>query len=229
MPDSKLVEDVSLRNKTFVFRDRDEAGIRLAEKLEKYSSEGPLVLAIPKGGIPVGVAVAKRLKAPFDLIISRKVPLPYTREAGFGALTWDGIIVLNQELIRAAALSQKDIDQGIKTALKDLEEGTRTLRGSRPPPTVQGRLVILVDDGLASGYTMKSAIAYVEKHGARRVVVAVPTASSSALSLILPDVDEVVCLNVRSVYPFAVADAYVRWHDVSEEEARTYLRSLSEN
>jgi len=229
LPDSKLVEDVSLRNRTFVFRDRDEAGKRLAERLEKYRPENPLILAIPKGGIPIGAAVAKRLKASFDLIISRKIPLPYTREAGFGALTWDGIVVLNQEMISAAALIKRDIDRGIKVALEELEEGTRSLRGARPPPTVQGRLVILVDDGLASGYTMKAAVEYVRKHRARRIVVAVPTASSSALSIVLPEVDEVVCPNVRDLYPFAVADAYVEWHDVSEEEARSYLRSLSKS
>jgi len=226
LSDPKLVEDASLRNRTYVFRDRDEAGMRLAERLEKYHSEDPLVLAIPKGGIPVGIAVAKHLKASFDLIVSRKIPLPYTREAGFGALTWDGIIALNQEMIAAAALSKKDIDNGIKIAQEELKEGTRTLRNARPPPTVRDRLVMLVDDGLASGYTMKAAIAYVRKNGSKRIVVAVPTASSSALSLILPEVDEVVCLNVRNLYPFAVADAYEEWHDVSEQEARSYLNSL---
>lgn len=229
LSDPKLVEDSSLRNRTYVFRDRDEAGTRLAEKLEKYRSENPLVLAIPKGGIPVGLAVAKRLRASFDLIVSRKIPLPYTREAGFGALTWDGIMVLNQELISAASLNKRDIDHGIKVALEELEEATRSLRGGRPPPTVKDKLIILVDDGLASGYTMKAAIKYVRKHGARRVVVAVPTTSSSALSLILPELDELVCLNVRDLYPYAVADAYVEWHDVSEQEARSYLRSLADN
>lgn len=226
MPESKLVEDASVRNRTLIFRDRDDAGMRLAEKLQKYRSEDPLVLAIPKGGIPVGVAVAKRLKASFDLIVSRKIPLPYTREAGFGALTWDGIVVLNQRAVSAAALSQREIDRGIMIALQELEEGTRSLREEKPPPSVRDRIIILVDDGLASGFTMKAAVTYVRKHGAGRVVVAVPTASSSALSLLLPEVDEIVCLNVREFYPFAVADAYVEWHDLSEQEARSYLRSL---
>ena len=226
---ARIIDDSALRNLNFVFRDRDEAGIRLTQKLLEHKKESPLVLAIPSGGVPIGFAIAQSLEVPIDLIVARKIPLPYTREAGFGATTWDDITILNKALISAIPLSQSDIERGIAIAQKELKEKTRTLRGSRPLPEVREKTILLADDGLASGYTMLAAITYVRKHGAKKTVVAVPTASAGALTLVTPHVDEIICLNIRERVPFAVADAYNEWHDLTEKEVRSYLSKISYN
>ncbi len=219
----KIIEDLSLRNRRFVFRDRDEAGARLAERLLELKEKNPLVLAIPSGGVPIGLAVANRLEAPFDLLVSRKAPLPYTREAGFGAVTWDDIVVLNEELVTALGVNHEQVDEGVAVAKKELEEKTRLLRGDRAKPNVEDRCIILTDDGLASGFTMIAAVTFVRRHKAESVVAAVPTGSARSASLIAPFVDRLFCLNIREGFSFAVADAYARWYDLDEMEVRSYL------
>jgi putative phosphoribosyl transferase len=216
-----------LRNRTFVFRDRDEAGTRLAERLLEYKSWNPTVLAIPSGGVPIGFAVSQSLKAAFDLIVSRKMPLPYTREAGFGALTWDDIVILNEALITTMHLTQGQVEDGIAIAKKELEARTLLFRGDRPLPNVKDRFVILVDDGLASGFTMIAAATFMKRHGAERIVAAVPTSPLHSITRVASHVDELVCLNIREGSSFAVADAYVEWHDLTEMEVKSYLDRVS--
>jgi len=212
-----------LRNRTFVFRDRDEAGARLAERLLEHRNQNPVVLAIPSGGVPIGFAVSQRLGAPFDLIVSRKIPLPYTREAGFGALTWDDIMILNEALVTSIPLTKEQVEDGIAVAKRELEERTHLFRGDRPLPNVKDRCIILVDDGLASGFTMIAAVTFVKRHGAEKTVVAVPTGPMHSVTRVASHVDELVCLNIREGFSFAVADAYAEWHDLTEMEVQSYL------
>ncbi|NPA49550.1 MAG: phosphoribosyltransferase [Thermodesulfobacteria bacterium] len=222
---ARIYVNPALTNKVFVFKDRWEAGAVLAEMLrEKYEgAPETIVLAIPAGGVPVGLVIAKELRLPFDLLIVRKIHFPDNPEAGFGAITFDGEVLLNEELVAYAGLDESTIERQIALEKKDLAERERLFRRGKPFPDLSGQTVILVDDGLASGYTMLAAVKSVAKRGARKIVVAVPTASERAIKQLSPFVDEIYCPNVRSGAFFAVADAYQNWYDLSREEVMALL------
>lgn len=219
-----VIEEPSLRNKRYVFQDRVHAAQLLSSKLEGYKGEECVVLAVPSGGVPVGKLLAKRLFTPFDIILVRKLQIPWNKEAGFGALSWDGDVVLNEALMRHVHLTDKDIEESIGHARAELERRMKKFRGDAPFSELRGKVVILVDDGLASGFTMLAAIRSVRKKEPRKVIVAVPTASTPALKLVEREADEVFCLNIRDEFMFAVADAYKEWHDLSDEEVISYLK-----
>jgi predicted phosphoribosyltransferase len=220
-----VVEDRALRNRTFVFRDRIHAGEVLAEKLrETLTERRGLVLGIPAGGVPVASVVANRLGFGLDVAVVRKVQIPWNTEAGFGAVSWDGTVVLNELLVAQLGLDSRAVELGISKTRGIVEERLRRFRGNRPPFKVAGESVILVDDGLASGFTMLVAASSVKKLDPGRLVVAVPTGSRSAVELVAPEVDLLVCLNIRSGPVFAVADAYQKWYDLSDEEVESFLR-----
>lgn len=221
----KLIEDQKLRNRYRVFKNRHHAGELLAEKLRNLIGRESIVLAIPSGGVPVGYEIAKRLNLPLDIIVVRKIPIPGETEAGFGALTFDGEVFLNLPLIERLGITEEQIEAQKKLVREQIERRQRVFRGSRTAQEISGREVILVDDGLASGYTMLAALSSVKKRSPRRVIVAVPTAPETAAELILPHVDILLCLNIRSAAIFAVADAYAEWYDLSEDEVLRYLRS----
>jgi predicted phosphoribosyltransferase len=134
-----------------------QAGTLLAEHLKQYLVKPLLILAIPRGGIPVAFAISEELSAAFDLVISRKIPLPYTLEAGYGAVTWNGIIVLNTELTSQLHLTEKEIQEGILNATRQVEEHSIQYRRHTALPNPQDKTVVLVDDGIASGYSMLAA------------------------------------------------------------------------
>jgi len=225
---AKITEEPDYRERTFIFRDRFHAGHLLAEKLQRYSTEEDvLVLAIPSGGVPVGSVVARELNLSIDVIVVRKVQIPWNTEAGFGALTWDGEIVLNGALIGCLGLTKEMIDESISRTERVILERLRSFKGDIPMPKLTGKAVILVDDGLASGFTMLAAAKSVRKKSPQRTIVAVPTASSRALELLSNAVNEIVCLNIRSGPIFAVADAYENWYDLTDEEVIEILESLN--
>ncbi|MGQ9469223.1 MAG: phosphoribosyltransferase [Nitrososphaerales archaeon] len=223
---SKIVEDPSLRSKRYVFKDRIHAGKLLAKKLENYRDEDLIILAIPSGGVPVGFTIAKEIDKPFDLIVVRKIPIPMEPEAGFGAMSFDGITVLNEPLLERLGLTKKEINECSSQVLKEIKRRMDKFRGDKPFPDLKGKTVVIVDDGLASGYTMLASIKSVKKQLVRKIIVAVPTASTNAINLIAPHVDEIVCLNIRNSFFFAVADAYQNWYDLSDDEVQNYLRKL---
>jgi predicted phosphoribosyltransferase len=220
----KLIEEVAFRNKVYVFEDRFHAGRLLAEKLRRYEGSDAYVLAIPAGGVPVGYVISKNLKLPLDVIVVRKIHIPWNQEAGFGAVTFDGIVVFNTPLLRVLGLSKEEVDQCVKVEMEIIERRLRLIRGDKPFPDIANKTVILVDDGIASGYTMLSAVKSVKKREPGKVVIAVPTGSESAIRLLEPWVDEIVCLNVRTGPIFAVADAYEFWHDLTEEDVVKILK-----
>lgn len=221
---AKIIDEPAYRERTFIFKDRFHAGDLLAEKLRKYAGEGNvIVLAIPAGGVPVGYMVAKELRVPVEVAVVRKVQIPWNTEAGFGALTWDGEKVVNDYLVRRLGLTEKMIEESISKTKRIIRERLREFRADRPMPDLRGKSVILADDGLASGFTMLAAVKSVKKDKARRIVVAVPTASLGAIELLSTEVDEIVCLNVRSGPIFAVADAYRNWYDLADEEVTEIL------
>lgn len=220
---SKLIEEKSLRSRTEVFKDRIEAGWMLAEKLEKYKGKDVIVLSIPAGGVPVGYAIAKKLSLTMDIIVVRKLPVPSDPEAGFGAIAMDGTIILNESMVNRIGITKAQIEMIASRRLKEIQLRMEKFRGEREFPELKKKTAILVDDGLASGYTMLAAIHSIRTHEPSGIVVAVPTASKSAIETILPNVDEMVCLNIRSGVVFAVADAYVNWYDLGDDEVVKYL------
>ena len=222
---SNLIEDSAYRNRKFVFKDRLPAGELLADKLRSVVTDGNMqVLAIPAGGVPVGYVLAEKLKIPFDVVVVRKIQIPWNTEAGFGAVTWDGRPILNDPLIVQLGLNAEAVEQCISRTQQMVQERNQRLRGGRPFPDLSGRTVILVDDGLASGFSMLAAAESIKTRHPRKIVVAVPTGSAHAIALLAPKVDELVCLNVRSGPVFAVADAYENWYDLSDDEVLEYLR-----
>lgn len=219
-----ITEDPELRNKLRAFQDRDQAGSCLAGMLEKYRKSDAIVLAIPSGGVPVGLVVSSRLDLPFDLLIIRKIPIPGNPEAGFGAVSLEGDMVLNDSIVRMLGLSRDEIVELAGPVQRELSARNRIFREDAPFPDLHGKVAILVDDGLASGYTMITAVRLVKRKKPARIVVAVPTASASTAKLLAEEVDEVVCPNIRSGYSFAVADAYWNWYDLSRDQVVDMLR-----
>lgn len=220
-----VIDVPEYRDRRFIFRDRLHAGELLAERLCSLDLKNVQLLAIPSGGVPVGYAVAKRLHVPLDITIVRKIQIPWNTEAGFGALAWDGTLILNEPLISRLGLPAHVIEQGISRTEAVIRERMKKFRGDRPMPNLQGRQVVLVDDGLASGFTMLAAARSVKKGSPSKVVVAVPTGSEGAVELVEPNVDALLCLNIRGGPIFAVADAYQDWYDLSDEETISFLKS----
>ncbi|MDP2846207.1 MAG: phosphoribosyltransferase family protein [Candidatus Methanoperedens sp.] len=225
----RLIEEVSLRNKLHVFEDRTEAGSLLAGKLIQYRDSGGIVLGIPSGGTPVAREIAAALHLPMDLMIVRKLQIPYNTEAGFGAMGPDGEIILNEGLLAQLGLTEDEIMEQAKKTEEVIKRRNQLFRGGRPFPSLKDMVVILVDDGLASGYTMLAAVGFVKRKAPKKIIVAVPTASKRTVELLLPEVDELICLNVRHGISFAVADAYRNWYDLSDEEVLSIISSMKLN
>lgn len=223
---SKLVEDRSLRDKVRVFKDRKEAGVFLAKTLSGYRGVDGLVLGIPSGGVPVAAEIAEYIGLTLDFMIVRKLQIPYNPEAGFGAVGPDGEVSLNADLVSRLGITEKEEKRQIQKTKDIIKVRNELFREGLPFPSLRDKVVIIVDDGLASGYTMLSAVRFIKSHRPNKVVVAVPTAPKRTVDLILPHVDELVCLNVRSGLAFAVADAYENWYDLEEEEVIAILKSL---
>jgi len=220
----KVIDNPALRNKTYVFKDRMHAGTLLADELQRHTERSDILLALPAGGVPVGYAVAKRLEIPLDVIIVRKIQIPWNTEAGFGAVAWDGSVVLNQFLVSELGLTSNQIEECVSRTRQIVSERVQKFRGDRPLPDLRGRVIVIVDDGLASGYTMAVAVDSVMKQGPQRVIVAVPTGSREAVQLISSKADLLICLNIRAGPIFAVADAYEEWYDLTDEEVISYLQ-----
>lgn len=222
---AKIIENPTYRDRVSVFRDRFQAGKLLADKLRKYAGNGKvIVLAVPAGGVPVGYTVAKELVVPMDVIVVRKIQIPWNPEAGFGAITWDGNIVLNEALVEQLDLTEKEIEASILKTRRNIQERLRKFRGDKPMLQLEDKVVVLVDDGLASGFTLLAAARSLRKMAPEKIIIAVPTASLGAIKLLTSEVDEIVCLNIRSGPSFAVANAYENWYDLKDEEVINLLK-----
>jgi putative phosphoribosyl transferase len=206
------------------YRDRTHAGEVLA--LSMKHEENLVVCAIPNGGIPVALPVAEKLHARFDLCIVRKLQIPFNTEAGFGAINLDGDVVLNEELLLRLNLTENDIGRSIQRAERVLHKRHEELRKSRPFPHIQSHTVILIDDGLASGYTMMAAVQYIRKRKPSEIIVAVPTAHERAVSWLEKHGVSILCPDIRGGAVFAVADAYRNWYDLSNIQAKMLLEKI---
>lgn len=214
-----VTELPGLRDRLHVFRDRPHAGEILAGMLEDYRASRTLVMAIPAGGIPVAASLARRLSLPLDVAVVSKITLPWNTEAGYGAVAFDGTVRLNRDLLSRLGLSGKEIEAGKAATTGKVERRVEKFRGEPSYPALMRERVILVDDGLASGFTLLVGVEALKKSGTGEIIVAVPTGSAGAVRRVAAEVDRLYCANVRGGWSFAVADAYERWTDVSEEEA----------
>ncbi len=221
---SRIIDEPVFRNRKYVFNDRIEAGIFLVDKLRGVVGRDAIVLAIPLGGVPVGYVVAKALNLRFDVVIVRKIHIPWNPEAGFGAVAWDGQVIFNEPLLKNLGLSKEEVEKCVAGEKEEIERRLSVFRGGKPFPDLHNKTVLLVDDGLASGYSMLATAISVEKEKPRETIIATPTASANAIRLVEPYANKVVCLNIREGYPYAVADAYRSWYDLSEEEVKEFLR-----
>ncbi len=217
------------RTRSGIFRDRTDAGEHLAAMLSPVFAGDPeaIVLAIPSGGVPVGLALSRRLDLGFDLLLVRKMQIPWNTEAGFGALALGGEPMLNRQLVDSLGLSRQQIEEQTEATRKELEERNAAFREGAPPPELQGRTAILTDDGLASGYTMLAAIRAVREQGASQIILALPTAPRRSVEHVARFADAVYAVQIKDVLSFAVAEAYRSWHDLSRQEVVEMLRGAS--
>lgn len=220
-----VYEQEDLRNRTYVFSDRRQAGQTVGTMLApRYRDVADtIVLAIPMGGVPVAVEIQAHLNCPMDLVIVRKIQIPGNTEAGFGAITGEGDIILNEPLMAKLELTEDQVARQWAKVRTELTQRNRRLRGERPPPDVAGKTVIVVDDGLASGYTMKAALFTVKKRKAAKTVVAVPTSPQRTIDDLADGPDEIYCANIRETQAFAVAETYENWYDLAEAEVVAML------
>jgi putative phosphoribosyl transferase len=205
-----------------MFKDRKDAGEKLASALSRFKGKSLIVLAIPRGGIEVGCVVAQALKAPFSSLVARKLPFPDEPEAGFGAIAEDGSAVLLDGA--GSWLSKESIDRIKNEQIREIKRRVALLRGGQPLPDIEGKTVILVDDGLAMGSTMLAAVAYCRNKKADKIVVAVPISGEDAARLVGNAADVLIILE-KPAYFRAVAQGYENWYDVPDEEARNILRT----
>jgi putative phosphoribosyl transferase len=206
-----------------IFADRREAGQRLAEKLVHYlGNDDVIVLALPRGGVPVGYEVAQVLKAPLDVFVVRKLGVPGHEELAMGAIAPSGIRVLNDEIVSGLALPSDVIDAVTAKEEKELLRRERLYRGGRPQLQMNGRTIILVDDGLATGSTMRAAILALRENHAARIVAAVPVGSPDTCDAIRADADEVVCATTPEPF-FGVGQWYEDFSQTSDDEVRALL------
>lgn len=211
------------------YRDRRDAGKALAGTLAVLRGSGAVVLAIPRGGIPVAVEVARALGSRLDIVVPRKLPIPGNTEAGYGAVTEDGSLVLNEPLVGQLGLLSAQIERDAEAVRAEVRRRQAVYRAILDPSPVEGKTAVIIDDGLASGYTMLAAIESLRRQGAKTIVAAAPVASSSAWELVNAAADEVACPIVSYRYPFAVASFYRHWRDLTDEEVIADLRAFQQD
>ena len=209
------------------FRDRHQAGELLAEKLAVYIGQPDLiVLALPRGGVPVGVEVAKKLHAPLDLFVVRKLGLPEHPELAMGAIASGGVRVLNREVVHTLRIPDEVINAVATRELQELTRRERSYRGDLPPPNVAGKTVIIVDDGIATGSTMMAAISALRQLEVGRVVVATPTVARATYLLLRESADDVVAVIVPDTF-YGVGQWYEDFSQTSDEEVHRLLAIIN--
>jgi predicted phosphoribosyltransferase len=202
------------------FRDRRDAGMILANNLAQYKDRPDvIVLALPRGGVPVAYEVARELNAPLDVFIVRKLGVPGHEELGMGAIATGGIRILHDGIIRELGIAQQTIDIVTMNEQKELARRETLYRGDHRPPEIEGRIVIVVDDGLATGSTMKAALAALRQQHPARLIVAVPTAPASTVEELRKIADEVVCPIMPEPF-YAIGGSYANFSQTTDEEVQ---------
>ena len=211
-----------------IFANRTAAGQQLADRLQQYAGRADvLVLALPRGGVPVGFEIARTLRVPLDVFLVRKLGVPDHRELAMGAIASGGIRVINQDIVQALGIPDDAIESVATEEEEELERRQQAYRDDRPPPDLLGKTVILVDDGLATGSTMRAAVAAVRQQTPARIVVALPVGALASVEELRDEVDEVVCLLTPE--PFhAVGGWYQDFSQTTDEEIRALLDEAEE-
>ena len=184
------------------------------------------LLAIPSGGVPVAMPIARELSLSLDVVVVRKIQIPGNEEAGFGAVGPDGKVLFHDRIVDDLKLTTKEIKSQVNKTQRVLKRREEKFRRGKPQPVLKDRQVVLVDDGLATGYTMLAAVEFVRHQEARQVIVASPTASQRTVNLLMSQADALVVLNIRGGPVFAVADAFEEWHDLSDDEVIRLLKEV---
>lgn len=206
------------------FPDRVEAGRALAERLAAEGDwSSALVLALPRGGVPVAYQVARRLGLELDILVVRKLGTPGNHELAMGAIASGGIRVMNEDIVNYAHVSPAAIDAAIERETQELQRREQAYRGQRPRPAVQGRPVILIDDGLATGATMRAAVKAARMQGAGSITVAAPVAAPETAAQLEKMADRVVCLHMP-LHLYAIGNWYQNFDQTSDQEVQDLLR-----
>ena len=208
-----------------IFKNRLDAGIKLSEvfKLPKNS----VIFAIPRGGVPVGYAIAKTQKIPMDIIVVRKLPIPFNPEAGFGAITIDGKVVLNPNF--NYLFSQIPIEDIAREVLQEVKRRDKIYRNNAPYKNLKGKTAVVVDDGFASGYSALAAFEMLKNLNPDKIIAIAPVCPKDTKELLLNYFDDVYCLIEPNKKPFAVASFYEDFHDLSDDEVLELIEDLKEN
>jgi len=207
-----------------IFENRSDAGRRLAEALLRFKGRDPVVLALPRGGVPVGFEIARALGAPLDLVLVRKIGVPFQPELAAAAVV-DGEsmeLVVNEEIVAAAGVSEDYLQREAARQVEEIERRRRVYLEGRAPVSVAGRTTIVVDDGIATGATMRAALRAVRRRKPAHLVLAAPVAPPEAIAELRPEVDEVVCLSIPE-YLGGIGAAYEDFHQLEDDEVRELL------
>ncbi|WXG42475.1 MAG: phosphoribosyltransferase [Candidatus Freyarchaeum deiterrae] len=206
-----------------LFKDRVDAGVKLAEELLKYKKDNPVVLAIPRGGVVVGYEVAKELGAPLDIVVPRKIPAPSNPELGIGAVTQDGTVIIDEQIRGYLFVSDDYIKEETERQIKEIKRRMKAYLGDKKPISLNDRVVILVDDGIATGATMIAAIRSIRKQQPQKIVAAVPVGPPSTIHRVKEEADEVVCLKTDELFE-AVGQFYIDFRQTSDDEVIALLK-----
>jgi len=211
-----------------MFRNRHDAGRQLAARLASFRGSDPVVLALPRGGVPIGAEIAKALDAPLDIVLVRKIGVPFQPELALGAIV-DGEepeLLIDDQLMTMLAIPERYVEQQRLRQLKEIERRRRLYLEGRPPVPVAGRTAIVVDDGIATGYTMRAALRAIRRRGPARLVLAVPVAPPETIAALAAEVDEIVCLSTPDHFG-AIGQFYADFRQVEDAEVIALLRELT--
>ncbi len=210
------------------FKNRTEAGKKLAAALTKYRSEGPVVLALPRGGVPVAAEIASALDAPLDLILVRKIGVPFEPELAMGAVVDGGasIVVRNEDVIRHAGITEADFEAVCQAELAEIERRRQRYLGQRERAEVAGRTAIVVDDGIATGATIRAALRATRTRNPKHLVLAVPVAPTDSLAALQKEADAVVCLESHEFFG-AIGFYYADFRQITDEQVVDILQKFA--
>ena len=205
------------------YTDRHQAGKILAEQLKEYTKKpNVIVLALPRGGVPVAYEIAQALSVPLDVLVARKLGVPWHEELAMGAIASGGTVIFNQEILKDLDITQEEIEQVILAEKKELERREKTYRGNRPKANFTDKIIILVDDGIATGATMRAAIKALRTHKPQKIIIAVPVAAKDTYEQMTPLVDQIVCPVTPKEF-YAVGTWYEVFDQTTDEEVFSLL------